>query len=260
MPAKKAELKFNFLPQISFYVLCALLFVVPLIFSEYFFSGFDLVKTSALKVLGGLFIILFSFYILSALLGNNKKYKLFTDSSIDPFVILFILAALFSTIFSLNSYVSFYGTYTRQIGFITFIYLFVIYFLASQIFKDEDKMKKVLAVMEIAAILVAIYSIMQTLQFDPFGIHIIKEGGKISSRPVTSLGHPNFAGGLFILMFPFSLSNIFKDKLSFTRLISPIVLTAGIFVSQSRGAYAAFIAETVLFFFLYPVLMKQEEK
>ena len=99
---------------------------------------------------------------------------------------------------------------------------------------------------------------MQTLHFDPFGIYIINEG-VISNRPVTSLGHPNFAAGLMLLVLPFTLSELNKNNFFSIRLLIPLLLAAGIFVTQSRGAYAAFVAEILVYFMLYPIFIKNDK-
>src|SRR5437868_6944961 len=233
MAEKKVLHKSNFFLQVSFYSLYGLLFIIPLIFSSYFHSGFDLVKNSSLIIIGGLFIILYSVYLITGIPGKNKNsYGIFADKKIDIPVCIFILAVLASTMFSVNPEISFFGSYVRQEGFMTYLYLGVIYFFASGILRDEDRFNKVLTAMKAAAVLTALYAIIQTLKLDPFGIHIIKEG-VISSRPVTSFGHPNFAAGMMLLVLPFTLAELNKNNFFAVRMLIPVLLAAGIFVTQS---------------------------
>ena len=131
----------NNLSYIPFYFFVLLVVTVPLAVTMYFENPVDLVKMSAFIITGSFFII-FSIVILTEdKLRNKSKFSFTINRSIDIPVLLFLTAAVVSTIFSINPKVSVFGQYQRQISLITFLYLVVIYFLSTGILTDKKRFK-----------------------------------------------------------------------------------------------------------------------
>ena len=131
----------NNLSYVPFYFFVLLIVSVPLAVTMYFENPVDLVKMSAFIITGSFFII-FSIVILTEdKLRNKSKFSFTINRSIDIPVLLFLTAAVVSTIFSINPKVSVFGQYQRQISLITFLYLVVIYFLSTGILTDKKRFK-----------------------------------------------------------------------------------------------------------------------
>ena len=240
--------------NISFYIFAALLAATPLIFLKDLNNGYELAKAASIKMLGGCFIIISVVYLnLKLFDSKNKEQILFIDKYMDPVAVLFLIAALLSTVFSLNPYISYYGEYERQIGFLSYLYVFLIYFFASQVLHDNRKISVVLKVMEITGILVAISALLQALGIDPFGITVS------SWRANATFGNAIFTGGFLIMVYPIALIACFTSEKKLLRSFSPLVILAGIVVTQTRTAYVAVFIETVIVLLIFPGLFKTQK-
>lgn len=239
--------------EYSFFALLALLLVTPLAFTKYIENGYELTKAASLKVLGGIFIIIFAMYLIAKFKEKkNAGEFVLIDKNIDPFALFFLIAALLSTLFSIKPYISYYGQYDRQIGFITYFYVFLIYFFSSSIFKEAGKIAACIKLMEAAAVIVATYAFLQVLHIDPFDIPIK------NYRANSTFGNSIFAGGFLVLVFPFSLTKVFLSKKKLLKVIITVVILFGVVVTQTRAAYVALIIETGAILLLYPLLFKGE--
>lgn len=240
--------------DISYIFLYPLLFVTPLIFSLYIESTFDLAKKASLITLGGIFIISASLFIISKK-NQGDESPVFIDKKIDPYVLLFILAALFSTIFSVKPSMSYNGQYSRHIGFVTYLYVFFIYFFSAQIFRGKDKTAIVVAIMETTSAAVALYALMQNFGLDPYQIPVGK-----GIRSVSTMGNSIFTGGFIVMMLPFSLIRIFRDKKPYAGILLSIISAGGILVTRSRAAYVSALAVTAIMFIFYPMIYRKSDK
>lgn len=218
-----------------FVILLLICFLIPLAVTTYLNNKSDLFKNALLQSLGGVFVIsavVFSFFTGTR---NKKNVKLLQfNSAIDPYIILFILAAIVTTIFSLNPEVSIYGQYERQIGLVTILMLGLLYYYSKVVLADESRLRKTIFVMEAAAVVVALYSFLQKFGMDPFEIQPIG-----ISRPVSTLGNAVFAGGFLAIVLPLSILNVSLKKNIMLRVLFPVLILAGIIVSGTRSAYLA---------------------
>ncbi len=241
--------------NLTYYSFFALIIVTPLIFLKYIESSFDLAKKASLIIIGGLFIIITLIYLISELKqGARENGGIFIDKKFDPAIIFFLIAALLSTIFSIKPYVSFQGQYSRQIGFITFLYLSVIYFLSSQILRNKNKFALTLLIIELTGVCTALYTLMQYFHLDPFGTPL-----NAGIRPVSTLGHSTFAGGFMALLLPFSIVRIFKDKKPYTGIILSVIFSCAIIITRSRASYAAALTALAVMLILYPFAYKSTD-
>lgn len=234
-----------------------LIIVTPLIFITSLDNSFDLAKKTSLILFGGLYIITTGLYFFNKTYGDKSATEFFIDKKIDPLIFLFLAGGLISTALSINKYVSFNGLYLRQIGFDTYFYLFVIYFITSQFLYFAENKKftidNVLKIIEFTAAVVALYGILQYLKFDPFNAPLV--GGV---RPVSTMGHSTFAGGFFVLLLPFAFVRIFREEKPIIGAVLTIVIACGIIVVQSRAAYAGAILVTVISLLLLPFIYKND--
>jgi O-antigen ligase len=252
---------------VSFCFLLLTAAAVPLAISTYFQSPDDLVKSVTLKIAGGCFIVV----TLLSMLRNpppNPVQRGKTRYPSEPLqngnfspafdipVLLFSAAAILSTIFSINPMVSFFGQYQRQIGLLSFLYIIIIYFLSFPVLRYENRVRTLFRVVEGAAVLVSIYAILQILGIDPFGL----QPPTSVKRPPATFGNAIFLGAFLITAFPFSLLDASEKKNIVLRVLCPLVVLAGIVVSQTRSAYLALIAEIIFLVVFYITQMRKDGK
>jgi O-Antigen ligase len=239
--------------NIDFYIFIFLIVSIPLAFWKGFDNSFDLVKSSVLKIVGGIFLISASIMILSGKKGSKNERNFIFEKSLDPYVLFFLITVMLSVIFSVNPYVSFAGNYERQIGLFTYFYLFLIYMLLPVIINDEKKMRLTITFMEASALIVAVFSVIEYFGIDPFDLQ-----PSHFKRPVSAIGHPIFSAGFLIIIFPFSLLNASVKNSILLKVIAPAVIAAGIIATQTRTAYVALTVEMLIIFILSPFVLKKK--
>ncbi len=235
-----------------FYFFVLLIIGVPLAITMYFENPVDLVKMSAFIITGSFFIMITLIIQAESGLTGGKALSFSVNRSIDVPVLIFLLAAILSTAFSINPKISLFGQYQRQISFVTFIYLAVIYFLSSGILQDKKRFNVLFLTAEIIAVITSLYSFLQLAGIDPLWI---QQSGL--DRPVSTFGNAVFFGGFLTLIFPFSALNISGKKNSLLKIIFPLIIVMGIIFSGTRSAYLALASEIAVLTVIY-LLMKKK--
>jgi putative inorganic carbon (HCO3(-)) transporter len=243
----------------SGYFLYFLIAAIPLTVTTLLFNQSDLPKTSVLIVLGGIFsgFIIISF-VLKA--GRTSQQSLKTEPGLwyvpqlDLAILAFLSAAVFSTIFSIDPYASYFGQYERQLGLITYIYLVMLYFLFSYTIEKNNLTDRIIAVMQITAVIVSLYAIMQQFGIDPLGLQPSSD-----KRPVSTVGSPVFTGGYLVLILPLAVLNVSVWKSKIFRILIPLVIFGGIIVTRTRSAYIAIFAEAIAAAIVMYVIYKRKE-
>ncbi|MCC6865291.1 MAG: O-antigen ligase family protein [Ignavibacteria bacterium] len=225
----------NFLLRLQISVFFLLTAVLPLFITKLTFSRSDLPKSTVLMILGGIYILL-TFLII---IKNVHKLNIKLVSLIDIPVTLYFLSVIISFIFSLNKYNSFYGAYERHIGLVTYSFIFLIYFCNAVFNGNENFVQRLCFTMELTAVIVAVYALIQQIGTDPFSIQPAND-----TRPVSTIGNAVFAGGFLAIVLPVSVFNIAEKKNIILRYMFSGLIIAGILVTRTRSAYTAIIAET----------------
>ena len=239
-------------------ILLLLTAILPLAITSGLNNRTDLPKGAALYIIGGLLIISYAVYVFYDFYSKNnrKKELLFIfDKQTDTYFFLLIAAAGLSTIFSVNPQTSIWGGYYRQIGFVSFIYFLLVYYIIPGITGTEKKAARILLIMEVIAVITAIYAILQELHADPFQLQPAAD-----LRPVTNIGNSVFAGGFLMMVLPFSALNVSSKPGKFLRVFFPAVILAGIIITRTRSAYLAVIIQGILFEALYFYSLKKNNK
>ncbi len=114
-----------------------------------------------------------------------------------------------------------------------------LFFLVLDYVSDSEKNRGrlILAVL-IPGVLMALYGIMQS-----FGADIIPWQTNFSRRAASTLGNPNFLAGHMVLLIPIAYSMLIKTGRGrgLGKILAAVLLTAALFLSQTRGAYLAYI-------------------
>lgn len=184
------------LDKIFKFSIYAILFLMPLLFSENLFLGFDTPK---------IFVFRFFLYIAAIVF----LLKIFFERKIDvpgifrnkTFLILsglLVFVFVVSTVFSVSPELSFFGKYNKQIGLFSFINYCLFFVLLIFGFKKDD-FQKALWISLCGFGLSLLYGVLQFFGFYIGDINIDTFLGRIFS----TFGHPNtFSLYIVTLFFP----------------------------------------------------------
>jgi len=240
-------------------VYLAVIFIIPLYFSVIFptYNIFELSKLSFFKIFVWLllFLTLTKLIFIKSAIRWLKKYILFPT--------IFIIGLGLTILPSINITQSFFGSYDRQAGYLSFLFYFLWFVLLvfnvrtvdNRIFRSggedkiEDKIKRIIVVATFSGFLVAIYGILQIL-----GIDFLSwpEDPLLTKRTISSFGQPNFLASWLLLVIPLSAYLIYENKKFLLRFLYSFILLIQLvclFFTASRGGLVALGLTAILFIF-----------
>jgi putative inorganic carbon (HCO3(-)) transporter len=241
---------------IRFFILGAV-FILPLVFDVFSFldSVFNYPKVVVLYLfVSGLFIAtLIKVLYLKKIEINKSVFKKILWPSI------YILVLIITTLFAFDVNKAFWGSYTRQFGLLThlFLYLWFVLLLFNLSFKPNlIKIKELYKAIALSALLVSIYA---TLQY--FGIDFVywREAAISTKRAFSTLGQPNYLGLFLVMVIPivFYLFKIERNKyLRYFWLLSAVFSVLAWFFTGSRSACLGLIF-TAFIFIVYFLVKKK---
>ncbi|MDP3837122.1 MAG: O-antigen ligase family protein [bacterium] len=232
----------------------AALAVVPLGMSFFFpvYSPFSVVKTFWMQVLGAVSLILF-------IVINHPWQQSFFEinwrrllRAIAPIWIFFFAWAILS-LFSSNILQSWFGSYERHLGLLSYFWLCVWYSLVvfhfsglsvkikTEVATGWQQALKILSVVaSIVGGLIGVYAFLQFVGID----FTVWQEAQLNSRAISTLGQPNFLGSFLLLTIPLTVYSFFEYSSfrvrAFVALLGAWQLV-GLLVSGSRAAWLAFI-------------------
>ncbi len=238
-------------------VYLAAIFIIPLYFSVIFptYNVFELSKLSIFKIFVWLllFLTLVKLIFIKSSIGWLKKYILF------PFI--FVAGLGLTLLPSINLTQSFFGSYERQAGYLSFLFYFLwfillafnIWTIDNRIFrsgqedKKENKIKRIIITVTFSGLIVSIYGILQIL-----GIDFLSwpENPLLTKRTISTFGQPNFLASWLLLVIPLSAYLAYENKKFFSRFLYSLILLvqlACLFFTGSRGGLVALGLSTLLF-------------
>jgi putative inorganic carbon (HCO3(-)) transporter len=216
-------------------IISLILFIVPVLFTNFTADQFQLPKMVAFQVL----VILGIAYLIQDLV--QSKIKLILSPLTIP-IGLWLIVALLSSITSILPVISFYGMYGNYTGFISICGFSIFTFLIIKITKNETQVYLFFNVLFIAAMIVSAYAIIQSSGFDPLSWSINNFN---TGRFFSTMGNPNFLGAFTAMIIPCCLSFLLisYNKRLFFKLffysIFILLFIIALFITQSRGALLA---------------------
>lgn len=258
----------------------AIIFIVPIYFSIVFptYNFFELGKLFFFKIFIWLLffltvIKLVFFYSPGILSGRSlkEKHSFLKKYFLVPF--LFILGLGMSLFFSINRTQSFFGSYDRQSGFLSYLFYFFGFILIvfnvltiKNSFSREEskdrlaqKVNRMVVAMALSGLVVAIYGILQIL-----GIDFLSwpEDPLLTKRTFSTFGQPNFLASWLLLVIPLSAYLFYKNKKTLLRFFYFLVFFAQLaclFFTSSRGGLLAF-GFVCLLFIVYLIFFTKLKK
>lgn len=261
------------------FIYLTVIFIIPVYFSAEFltYNVFELPKLFIFKTLTIVFLLLtiikFINFKFSTLINKAEIKKIiFSTRRYYLIPLIFIIGLGISVIFSEDIRQSFFGSYDRQAGFLSYFYYFLFFLLLTinllftRNFKNlgplellPDKIKRIIVTIILSGVLVSLYGILQILGLDFF---LWPEDPLITRRVFSSLGQVNFLASWLLLVIPISfylLANSRKLISKFFYLLIVLIQCACLFFTASRGGILAFFIVLGLFF-LYIIIFHSSKK
>jgi len=127
-------------------------------------------------------------------------------------LIIYGIASVVSTIFSIDTTLSIYGDLFREEGIFTIISYLIITVIFSTVIASEDQLHALLRGLLISAALVSLYALIQYAGYNPTEYFIPQFRG-VENRPGSTIGNPNFLGKFLVLIVPlFMVKYIISEK------------------------------------------------
>jgi O-antigen ligase len=243
----------------------AIIFLIPLWFAA-FYSGFNIFELDKiivfrvllwlLLVLTGARILFFPPAILSAKATSQTLISAFKKYFLVP--ALLIVGLLVILPFSLDSQISFFGSYERQEGissyFFYFLWSLILFFnliawknIGGKIYSLKTKIRRLLITANLSASLVALYGILQILNIDFLAW---PEPPYITGRALSTLGQPNFFASFLLLTIPLAVYLAYSSKRFWPKTFfafATVFQIMGLFSTSSRGGLLSFLLIGFLF-------------
>lgn len=187
-------------------------------------------------------MIILALSFLAVLAINKIRFKDIVQKdriNISLFIYFILLAA--SVYAAENKVFAIIGVPGRWEGLVA-ITLYMFLFITARLYlvPDEGLFKIIL----VTAIIVSIYGILQTMNFDPFPRDVFRENW--SSRAFSTMGNPNFLGSYIVLIIPTSIY-FYIIKKNITGLTAYAILFYCLLSTGTRGAWLGTIASIMAF-------------
>lgn len=255
MKIKRQDFSFNWANLVDAWAIF-LLALVPLAFNFLAVTSLDLLK--AVFFQNG--VIIFCLLVACQLAFTKLKPRLRKSFRPLIFLVLFLISAL---IFSVDPAQSWWGSYTRQLGGLTYFIglLGIIALLFSFSLSSEEERKKrrqsYLLGLVVVASLLSIYALLQLAGFD---IVLWAEPASQTGRAFASLGQPTYLAGLLLLTIPVTvtLGLEFLPRRRYLFLFPLILQLLGLLATGTRSALVSLVG--VLLIFLLVKILRPTQK
>ncbi len=251
----------NYYDRIIRYSFYALFLFVPLIF---FGNTSELFEFNKMWLTFGLTIIIGAAWISKMIIERKIILK---KTPLDIPLILFLISQIISTIFSFDSYVSFWGYYTRfNGGLLSLIsYIFLYYALVSNL--QIKHVLHILFISFISGVLTAIWGFPSHFGYDPtclvfrgsLDTNCWTEAFKPTVRVFSTLGQPAWFAAYLNILLPLAMvytivkintpENKIKALIYFT--VTLLFYVCLIFANTRAGTAAFFVSDIILWIILF---------
>ena len=225
--------------RISWYSLLAMVFLVPLVMSNWTWLGFklpisydqfDITKVFFQRVLS---CVALGFWGWDLLVRGGKVRR----TPVDWLILAFLAWVTISTVFSISPATAFFGKYRRFEGLLSFINYAVIYFLVLQFADRPSRIRTLAETLFWSSFMVAGYGFLQSVGRDPIDWHTLPFE---KFRPFATYGNPDLLGGFLMFSLPIALALALAEENIWVRLIYWLGFGVNAYVwivSFTRGAW-----------------------
>lgn len=219
---------------------------VPLLFTPFLFSGFELGKAILLRF--ATLVALLS--ILFVVIKHGKFYWIKISSKLWIVLGFFILFNVLACVFSISPMISFWGSYERQHGLLQLLY-YILFFLLFINFVEKSDVKKIIYWLCATGVFISLIAILQNY----FGVFLSlwDTNVLVGRTAIGTMGQPNFLASYLIMLIPFFIVFIFETKSlkKYLWLSGIILITWAVLLTLSRGAIVGMITMFVFMGLFY---------
>lgn len=234
------------------------IFLVPLYFSFFLKTSnvFELNKIVLFRILV-IFQFLFCFIYFFIQKEIKQRFIVFFNLKLKYLLIpfLYLIGLLILTIFSSLRENSFWGNYGYQLGFYSYLYFFIFYFLLISWIDNKEQINRILVTIALSSFISCIYGLVQA-----FGMDVFSWSESSYGRIFSTLGQPNYFASYLLLTMPiliYLLNNTRKIYLKFFYFLVLFIQVICLILTYSRGAQLAFFLGLFLSFVLFLFLNKK---
>jgi hypothetical protein len=235
------------LRKIIVYLIYVTAFVPLIIFSQ-FISPFHFGKVVIFRSIVEIMAV---FYLILAIKDSNYRPKF------HPLLLVFgLLTAAYgiSTVFSINPFLSFWGSLERMGGFFSFVHYFAYFLILYSVFKTRDEWLRLLKVMIFVGVLSALYGFGQKTNISFF------IGGGERARIFGTIGNAAlFAGYQIVNLFmalALAISDWVPSKQKSFLFFAVLINLIAVLMTAVRGSLLAVGAGLLLFGILSVLIFK----
>jgi len=213
----------------------------PLIFLRGYFFPFVTPKTIFFRIVVDVILIAYILLVLT-----NRKY-------LPKFNILTISVTVFFGILILTSFTgvnfekSFWSTFERMTGLLTFFHLFVFFIILSSVFKERKYWERILTV----SILVGVF----------LGLYVLL-GDAASSRGGGTIGNTSFLSAYLLFDIFFAIILLFAKtgvwRIFYGATLAVLLATLFLNIEPTRGAIGAFFIGVFILIFGYMIFSRNK--
>jgi len=131
--------------------------------------------------------------------ASNWKLSFRANARVILPALIFIIVLGLATLFSQSPYRSFWGSYSRKMGYLVWLHFFAFFLIIFFNLKNKIQIKRILKAILFSSLVVIIYGFCQFLGFDFVDWH---EPASVTFRIFSTIGQPNFLGSWLLLIVP----------------------------------------------------------
>lgn len=237
----------------AIYISFALLFfLLPLIVIPVTSELFEFNKIVFLYILT---TIITSFWLAKIIVSQRLAFK---KTPLDTPLIVFLIANLISTYFSIDRHLSIFGYYSRFNGGLLSIISYTLLYFAFVNNIKKEKAINLIKITFVSSILVCLYAILQKAGIDK-NIWV----QDVQNRVFSTLGQPNWLAAFIVFIFPPSLVYAFylgKKRSQKRFFILALIYFLVLLFTKSRSGLLGFIVANIFFWLISSFINKDKIK
>lgn len=221
------------------------IFALPLMFFPWAYLAFELPKI----------FLLYLFSVSAVYLLLSSGYKIANLTKVHWLFLVFFTWIILTAILGLSLQQSFWGSYFRMQGLLTWIGYGVLFFISAKITAEVHFRRYLSLAILISSTLSAVFALTQFILLWFFGY---TSQLLYSGRVIATFGQPNFLGAFLVMSLPFIwyLVKISSKANKIVYILSLITVILGIFSTFSRSAYLGLLILSLIWgFYHYRLLL-----
>lgn len=225
------------------------IFLIPIIINPWGLNIYSVPKTSWFLLFMGLLSGVTAWRLL-----NGESLKIKYQKHLAIFILALTASLVLSTIFSVAPIQSIFGEYLNPQGLITYLLIFIHFFVCIQLFSKKENIQKFFTIIKFLALFLCLHAIGQRFNIDPF---TAVDNQEYLFRVYSTIGQPNFLGQflifpLFIILFQLKETFSFKKiKKHLPSLILLLLILLTLYLTKNKATWLALAVSIYIWFIFF---------